>query len=139
MPNPPKPAELKRRQGTYRKDRDPGAGSKLAIVPIELQPEHTPESALEAILEAGVAWLGATDAVKVLLLRESMEERASLRAALLEGHGKRSELRDLDKQIQSLLSELGFDPTARARLGLAEVKKESKLDELRARQAGRSA
>jgi len=37
----------------------------------------------------------------------------------------------LDKQIVSLLSNLGFDPAARARLGLAEVKTKSVLEQLR--------
>lgn len=35
------------------------------------------------------------------------------------------------KLLQDSLSLLGFDPTARSRLGLAEVKRVSKLDELR--------
>jgi phage terminase small subunit len=40
-------------------------------------------------------------------------------------------LRDLDKQIISQLSLLGFDPAARSRLGLAEVKAQSTLEKLR--------
>jgi phage terminase small subunit len=32
--------------------------------------------------------------------------------------------------LASALSELGFNPTARSRLGLAEIKKETKLHEL---------
>jgi phage terminase small subunit len=43
-------------------------------------------------------------------------------------------LRDLDKQIIGLLSNLGFDPAARARLGLAEVKTKTKLEALREKQ-----
>lgn len=39
----------------------------------------------------------------------------------------------VQKLLQDALSILGFDPTARSRLGLAEVKRVSKLDELRAR------
>jgi hypothetical protein len=54
--------------------------------------------------------------------RETLEERQSLRAAVLAGHGDRKELRALDKQVIEMLSALGFDPTARSRLGLAEVK-----------------
>ena len=34
------------------------------------------------------------------------------------------------------LSDLGFNPTARSRLGLAEVKRASKLQELRSNSAG---
>ena len=39
----------------------------------------------------------------------------------------------VQKSLSDALSTLGFDPTARSRLGLAEVKRASKLDELRAR------
>jgi hypothetical protein len=42
----------------------------------------------------------------------------------------RSALRDLDRAITSSLSLLGFTPSDRSRLGVAEVKKESKLEEL---------
>lgn len=42
----------------------------------------------------------------------------------------------VQKLLQESLSLLGFDPTARSRLGLAEVKRVSKLDQLRARQQG---
>lgn len=39
-------------------------------------------------------------------------------------------LRDVEKQLDRELSALGFDPTARARLGLAEVKRQSILQRL---------
>jgi hypothetical protein len=45
----------------------------------------------------------------------------------------RKQLRELNKEISDWLSVLGFDPSARARLGLAEVKAMSKLEDLRAR------
>ena len=46
-------------------------------------------------------------------------------------------LRELDKLIVSNLSLLGFSPTDRMRLGVAEVKKQSKLEELLAKKAAR--
>jgi len=46
-------------------------------------------------------------------------------------------LRDSERQLQSWLSDLGFTPTARARLGLAEVKRQSKIEELMARRDSR--
>ena len=48
-------------------------------------------------------------------------------------HIRRNQLRD--DQIKSLLSSLGFTPTDRAKLGVAEVKQMSKLDAMRARKA----
>ena len=46
-------------------------------------------------------------------------------------------LRELDKQIVSNLSLLGFTPSDRTRLGVAEVKAQSKLEELMERKASR--
>lgn len=45
-------------------------------------------------------------------------------------------LRDVEKQLDKELSALGFDPTARARLGLAEVKTRSILDKLQSPEEG---
>jgi hypothetical protein len=62
-----------------------------------------------------------------------LSERDSLRALLDIDPGNfraRSGLRELERQIVSQLALLGFTPSDRARLGLAEVKKESKLEEL---------
>jgi hypothetical protein len=42
-------------------------------------------------------------------------------------------LRELEKNITNSLSLLGFTPTDRSRLGVAEVKAKSKLEELRAK------
>jgi P27 family predicted phage terminase small subunit len=47
------------------------------------------------------------------------------------------ELRSAQKQLHAIGSALGFDPTARSRLGLAEVKRQSKLEELSAARQAR--
>ena len=76
------------------------------------------------------------DLPALTLLRQLLEERTDLRVGALAGSTEdRKALRDLDKQVMSLMGDLGFNPAARARLGLAEVKAQSKLDELRQRQA----
>jgi hypothetical protein len=69
----------------------------------------------------------------VSMLREALEERHDIRERVMAGSGERRELRDLDKQIISQLSALGFDPTARSRLGVAEVTRVSKLADLQAK------
>jgi hypothetical protein len=78
-------------------------------------------------------WLAITDSVALSMLREALEERTSLRHLVLatQSTDARKALRDLDKQIIGQLSLLGFDPAARARLGLAEVKAQSTLEKLR--------
>lgn len=43
----------------------------------------------------------------------------------------------VSKELGEALSRLGFDPTARSRLGVAEVKRASALDELLARRTQR--
>jgi hypothetical protein len=71
---------------------------------------------------------------------EAITERESLRglvAANPDNPKARSGLRELERQIISQLALLGFTPSDRARLGIAEVKKESKLEELLRRKAER--
>lgn len=130
---PPKPVEEKRRTGNPGGRRLPERSS-LAVVPAaEVKPvELDPIQTIDAVFEAAQHWLAATDVTALALLRESLEERQDLRAAVLAGHGDRKELRALDKQIIEQLSALGFDPTARGRLGLVEVKAASTLERLKA-------
>ena len=45
------------------------------------------------------------------------------------------ELRLAQRQLDTLGSRLGFDPTSRSHLGIAEVRRQSKLEELRAKRA----
>ena len=129
---PPKPIEQLKRTGTYRRDRHgtrglPSEVSSPNPVPLE---DHTALETFEATLQAGWPWFTATDSTAVVMLREALEERAEIRAMYPAGSKPR---REIDEQIARQLSALGFDPAARARLGLAEVKAASKLDEIRQR------
>ena len=136
---PPVPTEVKRKRGTARADRIPNAGNLAAVPampapPVELDPADT----IADVFEAARTWLATTDTVAMALLRESLEERSSLREILMatQSPDARKALRDLDKQIISQLSALGFDPAGRARLGLAEVKAQSTLEKLKAQRGG---
>lgn len=125
---PPKPTEQKRKIGTLRPDRVQGS---LAVVEaVERQAHEAKVSeALDRVMSMGVAWLAATDQPTLCMLRDAVEQYEELRA------DPRSDPRDVvavRKSVTELLSQLGFDPTARARLGLAEVKARSKLEEIRA-------
>lgn len=131
---PPKPTEQKRKLGNPGKRALPN-GSALAAVPA-ISPEPVdldPTEVMAAVLEAGKPWLATSDLLACVLLRESIEERSSLRELVIQSGSTdaRKALRDLDKQIISQLSQLGFDPAARSRLGLAEVKAASTLEKLR--------
>jgi hypothetical protein len=134
---PSKPVEEHKRTGTYRPDRH---GSNLAVVPTAevALVELDPASVMDRILGDGTNWLAVTDTVALSMLREALVERRDVRERAMSGSVEaRRELRELDKQIIGQLSVLGFDPAARSRLGLAEVKRASTLDNLRAQQDAR--
>ncbi len=131
---PPKPTEQKRRTGNPGKRALPGAHALAAVPAIEVEPVELPvNTTLAEVFSAGRAWLAASDTTAMALLRESIEEREVLRDLVMQTQSSdaRKALRDLDKQIISQLSTLGFDPAARSRLGLAEVKAASTLEKLR--------
>jgi hypothetical protein len=142
---PNTPLELKRLRGTLRADRLP------ANAPLErlCEPLQAPLEPL-GLSEQGLAFWGAvwgcnwisqkSDYFLVLMTAEAITERESLRglvAANPDNPKARSGLRELERQIISQLALLGFTPSDRARLGIAEVKKESKLEELLRRKAER--
>jgi hypothetical protein len=82
----------------------------------------------------GSSWISSnTDYEAMLMTAEMIDERWNLRIKVMtDGVARdRRALRDLDRAIQSQLSLLGLTPADRTRLGVAEVKKMSKLAELR--------
>lgn len=122
---------MKRKRGTARADRGAPKGGLAVVAPIKAEVvDLTVDQALERVLGAGVSWLAETDAPSVLLLRDAVEDYARLRS--IEGMPPK-EVREARTQVMALLSQLGFDPTSRARLGLAEVTARSKLDEIQHR------
>lgn len=130
MPNPPKPIEQKRRTGNPGKRKLPDGGSLALVGPIQAEAwQLDPMDALERVLGSGASWIGETDAPTVSLLRRALEnaERAWQSGSI-------RDVIEAQKHAASLMSQLGFDPTARARLGLAEVKAASTLEKLRSAQ-----
>jgi hypothetical protein len=145
MGRPVIPTELKRLKGTLRADRLP------ANAPLErlCEPLQAPIEPLGLSGQAvafwgsvwGCNWIShKSDYYLVLLTAEAISEREALRDLVArepENSKARSGLRELERQIISQLALLGFSPSDRARLGIAEVKKESKLEELLRRKAER--
>lgn len=155
---PPKPIERKRLTG-----RGPGkdsAGRALpepivtlaAVASIPPPPPMLLEDGREVwdrLWTAGQGWLSiATDLDVLTRLCEAHDERKAMQAQIaadgwmVEGsqgqprpHPLLTHLRTLEKQMTSWESLCGFTPSDRSRLGYAEVKKASKLDELLARRA----
>lgn len=130
---PPKPIEQHKRTGTFNATRH-GRGSLAAVAPVDMSPHQKPAAVLfTEIMEAGSAWFAQTDGIQLSMLRESLEERERLLPVAESSTEARKQLRELNKEIADWLTQLGFNPTARARLGLAEVKAASTLDKLKAK------
>lgn len=132
------PLEQKRLRGTLRPDRLPPNAPLIGLVS-PLEPLEPPQGLSDTGLAFwGVAWESGwiserSDYVLVVMASQALSERDTLRALVdLDplDYRARSGLRDLERQLVSQLSLLGFSPSDRSRLGLAEVKKESKLEEI---------
>jgi hypothetical protein len=143
MANPGKPAEVKRKLGA--KGYKGNVPANVAVLPaVSAIPEPLkPLSGSGLDLwdrtwQRGFTWLSANTDVQLLqMVCEQLDERDSLRAYVLENieaWHERAALRELEKSIRSNLSLLGFTPTDRMKLGVAEVKAESKMEQLRKRQ-----
>lgn len=137
---PPKPTEVKRALGNPGKRKLPEAKTVVALPQIQSTPEASRplgthgKQFWDRVWEMGATWIsGNTDYEAMLMTAEMVDERWNLRVKVMrEGAARdRRALRDLDRAIQSQLSLLGLTPADRTRLGVAEVKKMSKLAELR--------
>ena len=154
---PPTPTERKRRTGNPGKRALPVPVVQLAAVAsIPPAPDSLGEAGArvwDRVWTAGQAWLSpATDLDVLTRLCEAHDEREAMRDQVaqdgymvagsmgqMRAHPLLSEIRALESQITKYESLCGFTPTDRARLGYAEVKRASKLDELIARRNERAA
>ena len=143
---PPKPIEQKRLLGNPGKRALPAEGS-LQELPRAI---YTPEPARplvkygrelwDRVWDSGANWISPNTDVELLLMTcEMVDERWNLRVKVMQdGQAKdRRGLRELDRLIISNLSLLGFSPSDRTRLGVAEVKRQTKLENLLERKAQR--
>lgn len=145
---PSKPAEQKRRLGNPGKRALPALSNVVTLSPMVEIPE-----APRPLGPAGLAlwnrvwpaarhWMSPEiDLEYLLVVCEQLDERVALRIRVLrEGQSyDRRDLRDLDRQLLTALGVLGFTPSDRAKLGLAEVKTRTKLEELREKHAAKVA
>jgi phage terminase small subunit len=151
MGRPPKPLEQKRRTG-----RSPGrdtGGRKLpspsnvvALPPAVGVPPYPADLGLAGKRLWDRAWKAAITWLSPDSDGESVEEACRLADDLATARTRfrattdPGDLRALvaaSKQFTDALSVLGFNPTARARLGVAEVKRVSALEELVAKRKQR--
>jgi hypothetical protein len=144
MPNPPKPTEIKRKLGNPGKQKLPDKNKVILLPAVSKIPE--PERQLfdagmalwQRVWNMGQTWISQnTDQELLLMTCELIDERVRLRTLVWnnpDAWRERKALRDLDSSIIRNLSLLGFTPVDRTRMGVAEVKARSKLEELRERQ-----
>jgi P27 family predicted phage terminase small subunit len=150
MPGPPpKPNEIKRKTGNPGKRKLPKASNVIALPPVASNaPEHLGPQGKElwAAMRERAAWLAETDRATLLLVCEMWDRRADLMTRLAasdpvlytdKGYAYANPivgmLSTMERDIARLFGVLGFTPADRTRMGLAEVKAQSKLAELRER------
>lgn len=149
---PPIPNEIKRLTGrTPTTDTGgrplPDLANVVALPPAERMPEYPSGIGADGAelwrlaWDEAVAWLSpATDMVAVeraCRLRDDLAvARARYHATTDPKDAKVVAL--LSKELGIALSELGFTPTSRTKLGVAEVQRASKLDQLKARRERRA-
>lgn len=144
MPNPPKPTEIKRKLGNPGKQKLPDKSKVIELASINKLPipqRQLFESGMalwERVWGMGKTWISEkTDSELLLMTCELIDERVRLRSFVWnnpDAWRERRALRDLDSSIIKNLSLLGFTPVDRTRMGVAEIKARSKLEELRERQ-----
>lgn len=139
---PTKPVEVKRKLG------NPGRRPLADVNSVQLLPAITvvpdPSRPLlkygrefwNKVWGSGLSWISPnTDSELLLMTCELVDERWNLRVKVMQSGEwrERRALRELDSRIISNLSLLGFTPADRSRLGVAEVRAISKMEQLKRR------
>lgn len=140
MAIPAKPLEQKRALGNPGHQKLPKAGSLMSIPGGYIEPfrplEYAGQQLWDSVFKHGELWVSnRTDVHFLMMVCEQLDRREWLRSKLVEDDDWHliKQLNDLERLIASNLGQLGFTPADRTRLGLAEVKRMSKLEEMMAR------
>jgi hypothetical protein len=143
---PTKPVEQKRLTGNPGKRALPEQSAIMLIPQASTAPDPARpllkygQELWDRVWESGINWISPNTDLELLLMTcEMIDERWNLRVRVMTDSNPKDRrgLRELDRQIVSNLGLLGFTPSDRSRLGVAEVKKMSKLEELMAKKANR--
>ena len=145
---PPKPNEQKRKLGNPGQRKLPDKNNVVVLAPISKDiPDHLGETGIQFWnqLKKTAPWISESDRSALLLLCEKMDRRAELIARLGDDFVLFTDkayayanplvgmISSLESDISKSLSVLGLTPADRTRIGLGEVKTQSKLAELRAK------
>lgn len=136
---PAKPIEQKRKLGNPGRRPLPEQG-EIELIPQASDIPEPPRPLLEPgkklwdrVWGAGIGWISPETDIELLLMTcEMVDERWNLRIKVMQTDNMQMARRldNLSRIIASNLSMLGFTPSDRARLGLAEVARRSRLAEL---------
>ena len=145
MPNPPKPLEQKRLLGNPGKRAMPSNGSTITLFAGVRKPLAqlglAGQALWDSVFSEGELWVSPrTDVAWLQVVCELLDRRDVLKQEWIADPTNRQvnmSLLETERLIQSGLGLLGFTPTDRSRLGVAEVKAKSKLEELMERRANR--
>ena len=151
---PPTPIERKRKLGNPGKRALPDQSNIVALPPVV---DDTPAQlgpaghAVWELVTGQCKWLAETDRPALVLLCEKFDRRQDFIVRLEssdpvlytdKGYAYANPLvgmlSTIENEIAKLLGSLGLTPTDRTRLGVAEVKAKSKLEELLERRANRA-
>jgi hypothetical protein len=139
---PAKPTEIKRKLGNPGRRPLPDTSVVQYLEPIISVPEPARpllkygKEFWDKVWSSGLSWISAnTDAEILLMTCELVDERWNLRVRVMQSNDwrERRALRELDDRIIRNLSLLGFTPADRSKLGVAEVKAISKMEQLKRR------
>lgn len=142
MGRPPVPTERKRMLGNPGKRPLPKQEEMVLLEPAVEIPEpprqlfEYGQQLWDRAWSLGTRWVSPVSDIELLLtVCEQVDERVRLRASVWNNNraDERRALRELERQIVQNLSLLGFTPTDRSRMGLAEVKAKSIAQELMAK------
>jgi len=139
---PAKPTEIKRKLGNPGRRPLPDTSVVQYLDPVTVVPDPARpllkygKEFWDKVWGTGLTWISAnTDAELLLITCELVDERWNLRVRVMQSNDwrERRALRELDDRIIRNLSLLGFTPADRSKLGVAEVKAISKMEQLKRR------
>jgi hypothetical protein len=142
MANPAKPLEQKRALGNPGKRKLPDVNGTVSLRAGFVEPHQPLDWAglllWNRVFGVGQTWISPQSDVELLLLTcKQLDRQIVLERAFFEKpddfHIHR-QLLDLESAIVNNLGKLGLTVDARSKLGLAEIKAESKMEQLRRRQ-----